>query len=172
MKKEDAIDLLEKHITKLDQIEVDEVWVTQTASLVNDFLGENSDEYRHIKSYKPKWTVIDYDSNAQLKKQNKSECIRFVQGCIEAINIKGVYRKPKDNFLLRLNNWQAAAISATVLLAVLTAAVIGGIDWGKRISDTQNIELRQEIKALNQKTDDLQKQKAALEQQIKKLQNP
>lgn len=173
MKKEDAIKRLQSHIDLLKTIKVDDVWVGQARSMVKDYLGEDSSEYDFIKKYKLGYSIT-FDSSWEqyFIKKNKEDCTRFLQGCIEKISINGLHKSPKVNFLQRLNNGQAIGLIVTISIFLLGGAILGGKEWGQRNSDVQNIELRQEIKELNQKTDDLLKQKAALEQQIKKLQNP
>lgn len=166
MDKDEAIEHLRAHRKKLEKSDVDSVWITQTASLVRDFLGDEVDEYTWIKNRKPPSWSLDYETNRSIKLKAKNEAIRFVNGCIDTIERNGLYKKPTPNFFYRFNNWQAISFTVGTLIVLISAAFIGGREWEKNISDTQNIELRQEVTNLKQQNEALQKENADLEQRI------
>jgi len=144
-----AIELLTKQRNKLtDQsIYKDETWVFQTASYIKDFFGEHSPEYSFIGQFT--FTVYGHTgmSNEMWRREldgKKRKAVKFIDDCIETIQYKGVYKPPKSNFLQNVSSnalWTIFSISVPGLLSV-------GFLFGQFITDTKNIELRQQVKQL------------------------
>jgi hypothetical protein len=162
MDKKQAKQLLQKQINKLDNKLPDSVWKNQAASLVKDVFGENSKEYEWIEKYQPVW-YYSADQEVSSKQKDKNRYVDFINTCIETLDVKEVFKNPKQNFLQRADN--ATLVSIVIFLA--GALFVGGIQWGKRISDVQNIELEQENSKLMQENEVLQGKIKVLEKGIK-----
>ncbi|HEY6977912.1 MAG TPA: hypothetical protein VH396_16550, partial [Chitinophagaceae bacterium] len=72
----------------------------------------------------------------------KRKLSNYIDDFIETINSIGLPKKP--NFLYRLTNLWLTIILTLLIPSLITASTL----WGKYLSDTQNIELKQEVKSL------------------------
>jgi hypothetical protein len=143
MKKEAAINILNKQKDKLDDVNnlVNDTWRTQTVSYIKMLFGETSPEYSFIYHFQ---MYYDYDTKVDETKGRIPQLSKYIDNCIETINDKGLYREQKKNFLSRLpDTWPIPILSIAI-----PSLFIGGTLWGKKLSDTQNIELKMENKDL------------------------
>lgn len=134
MNKKQAISALEKQKEKLfdDGHYNDESWVFQTISLSEDIFGKDSAEYVFFSQVKFYISHQGYDSSEDILfrlRQNEKKVGKFIDNCIETINYKGVYRKPKTNFLQKFNDWQMlGAICSLVVVSFWIGVWVGGIN--------------------------------------------
>lgn len=147
MTKEKAIQILTRQRDKLDDPKVpnDDAWIFQTADYIRQFFGDNSQQFSYISQFKFGVWYKTSDSSDVIKArldQNLREVKQFLDNCIEAINDTGLYKPPTTNFLNKLSDtalW-------TIIPFVVTVTFSAGLLVGKYFSDTQNIELKQELK--------------------------
>ncbi|MBK7872948.1 MAG: hypothetical protein IPJ74_20915 [Saprospiraceae bacterium] len=144
-----AIAILKKQRNKLTDPKHynDENWVSQTASFIKDFFGDHSLEYGFIKQFKFYVRSSNWDSEEDIKRwlsEKPKQAIKFLDNCIETLEDKGLYKKPKINFLSRLGDTALWAIISLGLPGLITI----GFFFGNMYSDKQNIELRRENKSL------------------------
>ncbi len=148
MRKSRRIEILKQQIEKLndEKYEKDEKWTIQTLTYINRFFGENSPQSKYIKEFKFQG-YIEYPYTKEDQEKDKIKQIndakRFLHDCIEVINNDVAVLK-KHNFLERFGN--------NVVIPIITAAIPGlltvGYIFGVSTTDSKNIELRQENKAL------------------------
>ena len=149
MNNKKAIEILQNQKLKLDNPNIlkDETWVSQTASYIKDFFGENSTEYSFISNFNFKIPFNQYDSKTfplRIMTEKTLKCKKYLENCIETINDKGLYKKPKRNFL---NTISDTALWTTISIGIPGLLTIGGL-FGNMFSDNQNVELRTENKML------------------------
>jgi hypothetical protein len=132
-----------------------DAWISITKSLIKDYFGAESEQFKYIRGFDFSDLLFadKWDEENQIKK-NTIEVSQFLDGCIELLKTRPLYKEPKTNFLMRLDN----SSLVTLLLGVL--AIIGPIcfAWGKYSSDLQNIELKQQVKEHQATINKLQQQ--------------
>jgi hypothetical protein len=144
-----AIDILQKQKAKIDdpQHRNDDNWVFQTASYIKDFFGFESTEYSFIGQFHFYVQSTNWDSDEVVRyrlSEKPIEAKKFLDNCIETLQHKGLFKKPKQNFLNRLSDtalWTIISITVPGLITI-------GVFFGNMYSDKQNIELRQDNKLL------------------------
>lgn len=144
-----AIDILEKQKAKIEdhRHSNDENWVFQTASYIKDFFGEDSPEFSFISQFRFQVLASHLDSDEDVRRwlsQKRIQAKTFLENCIETLQHKGLFQKPKQNFLYDLSEtalWTLIPLIGTGLISV-------GFFFGNLYSDKQNIELRQYNKSL------------------------
>jgi hypothetical protein len=149
MNNKKAIQNLKSQIEKLDNPKIykDENWIFQTASYIKDFFGQDSAQYTFISNFNFKIPFNQYDSKTFASKQLNLKILKsrqYLENCIETINVKGLYKHPKTNFLNRISETALWSI-ITVLLPII---FFSGYYFGNLYSNTQNIELKIENKTL------------------------
>ena len=145
MKPEQAIKSLNAQKEKLStRTNVNTAWSTATRSLIKDYFGQDSEEYKFMSKFR--FSSVIYVDEAYEEKSIKESIVRvsqFLDSCIENIERKGIYKAPKSNFLSRVDN----AVILGGLTFLLTAVTYGGVQWGQHIADVQNYDLKQQVKA-------------------------
>lgn len=164
MDKDKAIKLIMAQLEKLNSHLSLDVWKNQTASYVKDIFGEQSEEYKWITDCKlPRY--FDREQKPSAEKTFRDKCLLFLVECINTINQKGIYQKPNTNFIQRLDNSTIIAIS--IFLA--GALFVGGVQWGIRTSDVQNIRLEERNELLVKENNALQEKITSLEKKVQEL---
>jgi hypothetical protein len=145
MKLSKAVEILlgQKAKLKTENLRQD-TWKTQTASYIEGFFGEKSNEYTFIERFEFYSKTFDsmsasYDTDYHIK-QNTRTASDFIDNCVDTLKTKGLYRAPKQNFIAQLSEtaiWAIVGLGIPGLLSV-------GFFFGNLFSDKQNIELRQE----------------------------
>jgi hypothetical protein len=145
MNKKLSKELLLKQIDKLGkpQFQTNEIWINKTSSLIKDFFGDNSEEYKFITRFQYKKELITAGAIGRLVITNTKEVTQFLNDCMDTLDHKGLYRELRTNFVMRLDNGTLVALIFG-LLAILGPTCFA---WGKYSSDLQNIELKQQVKA-------------------------
>jgi hypothetical protein len=132
MNKKTAITILNRQIDKLKILESPKDysydWLVQTTTYIDNFFGLDSNQSKRIK-------------DNPIGCSHTSNLIPFLNDCIETIMNIGLYKKPKINLLSSIPNW--------IIILILPALVTLGVLLGKYTSDIQNIELKREVKILN-----------------------
>ena len=151
MKVSKAIKILEFQKEKLETIESlnDRTWEIQTRSYLINFFSENSPEVNFLS--KDKFFVSQYNNygikSASEIKRDTNDQIKiakdFIDNCIKTLQDRNKLYKP-PNFLTRLTD---TAIWTTITIAVPGLLLVGSL-FGKYLSDTQNFELKQQVKTL------------------------
>jgi len=152
MNSKKAIKILQGQIEKLDSYDdpKDETWVFQTAEYIKGIFGENSSQYSYISNFHFGVYSISGESNEVIRNrllQKQKKVRNFMLGCIETINITGVAKVPKPNFIYRLSDtalW-------TLITFTITIVFSAGYLLGHYISDIKNIELRRELNQYKEK---------------------
>ena len=147
-----AIEILTGQQNKLAELPTFDngVWRTQTKSYIELFFSTDSAEFKYINEtdfYVGRGGA--YVTYTPLEIQNKTDYQKkiagdFLTNCIETLEHKGVYQPPKGNFLSRMSD----GLIVTILLFAIPGLLWVGNVWGKYLSDTQNIEMKIEIKNL------------------------
>lgn len=149
MKVRKAITILEKQKSKIEDTNHynDDNWVFQTAAYIKDFFGEKSPQFSFIKQFHFYVMSASWESEKGINQrlsEKPDDAKKFLDNCIETLQLKGIYKEPGKNFLYR--------ISDTALWAIIGLAIPGfisiGVFFGNMHADTQNIELRQKNELL------------------------
>lgn len=157
MDKKKAIEILQGQLQKLKETNSIDVWKNQTASFAKDIFGEESHEYEWITKFNVGW-YYSREARPQAVREAKARASEFLENCIETIRLKGVYKKPKQNFLQTMGN----ATLVPVILFAVGAVFSGGMLYGKYLAEVNNNDLRQEVR-------ELVEQKAAADQRVFEL---
>jgi len=130
MTKRKAEKYLRKQIDKLqDKTELfKDYWYTQTKSYIRDMLGDDSVEYQYFFKYfvRINGYYPDYQNDENRKKYLNDQVnaiSQFLNNCIETIQLKGLYKPPKYNFLQRYNDAQLLAGLFTIAIIVFWIGV-------------------------------------------------
>jgi hypothetical protein len=149
MNKRQAIKILEKQRDKLEDKSVykDDIWVYQSASYIKDFFGEESPEFHFLKRFT--FSAIGTSCTTDVEWRNelankKQKAYQFINSCIETLEHKSLYEKPKLNFLQR---WDNATLSS-ILIPIASVLFMAGYKSGERFTDTKNFRLEQEVGSL------------------------
>jgi len=132
-----AINLLktQKEIFESESYNNREVWFQKTASLIELFLGRESNEYFAFSNFKFGILTADPDNvdfSAVYKKKRK-EMLGLLDNCIDKLNIIGIYKPPQTNILSTYNNW--------ILLTIAVAIFIAGLSSGIWLSENKSFSL-------------------------------
>lgn len=151
-KLEAAIAVLQKQLADLDAITGSNYngysgWRSQTVSFYSDYFGVNSQEYGYLNAASANTLYLEGYAVDQERDRFIGTIKSKVKQDIDTLRIKGLPKQPeipKINFLYRIND----SVLVSIIIFVITALLGVGSLWGKYLSDTQNIELKQEVKFL------------------------
>lgn len=150
-----AIKILTEQIDKLNTISTfnNGVWRFQTISYIELFFSKESAEYRYINQtdFAVETAYSTPGDIAQLVSRHKESAKHFLINCIDTLRIKGIYKPEKINFLYRIKG----ATLLTVIIFTIPGLLGIGTLWGKYLSDTQNVELKIEVKDLKSEIEKL-----------------
>lgn len=159
MNKDTAINLLRSQKEEFLEVtnENFHAWKVHTMSLIRDFLGEPSIEYRAAKNLRMETVRLgsDFWHTEGSRTSHREDVIQFLDNCIKKIETSGLYKQPKKRFLQEANNANLIAVCIFVAGAIGSACFM----LGKYTSDVQNFELEQEIRL---KTDSIIELKSIL----------
>jgi|ERR1035437_9475584 hypothetical protein len=149
MNKRQAIKILNIQKDKLatEEFEFGSAWITASLSILSDIL-----EYHDVllKDFEDITSSLKYflsrsesEKRNELLKGYRMQFSNVLQSAIEKVRYTGLENSNK-NFLYKISDGMLTAF----IVAGFGAAIAIGTGYGKYLSDTQNIELRTEIKIL------------------------
>jgi hypothetical protein len=130
-----AISILASQKAKLTTLDENTCtpYQTQTTSYVIAIFGEESKEAEFMKNF----IFIIVGARIDWDKQIKTSSVGlsyFIDGCIETVKNKGVYKRPKPNWLTHADNKWLIGISITLSIGLIG----GGYAIGNVISNSKN----------------------------------
>lgn len=141
--------LINNQIDRLEENDIDDmIWLNKTRSIIINSFGENSSEASFINSFhfkkrgSPYWGEPEISAIPGAKAQVK----RFLTECLETIDS---HRSIKQ---VSVNQNILQKMSDTAVWSLISVALVGlpsmGYMAGNYVSDLKNVELRQELKNL------------------------
>ena len=150
MKIDNATAALQAQINKVGKQTIfhDNNWNIQTLSLLEEIFGDNSVEILNFKNakirlkYRGALTPDDHKFDDIECANSVSVAKKYLQDCIDTLQVKGVYQKPKSNWLSKMAAEHLIALLSFVLgliVALCSAAYFLGVQNEK----VRNTEVRQ-----------------------------
>jgi len=127
MTKREAIRLLteQKQIFESRTYSDREVWRQKTGSLIEQFLGKDSNEYYSFAKFE--FGVLSYGSDKATIKQEldrkHSTMVDLLNNYIDKLKTFGLYKKPQQNIVYHLDNWKLITIAVVLFVSGLTAGI-------------------------------------------------
>ena len=125
MKKAQAVDILSTQKSKLqvDGVLKNELWLSQTRSLLISIFGENSEELRRFsafRSYPPSVYLLRPDMDS-IVAGAIADITAFLNNCIETVQLRGVSVTLRPNFLARISDTWLTFILGLLLTTTFSA---------------------------------------------------
>lgn len=149
MNKQTAKELLQKQLEKLDKTyNHSDHWIIQTASTIERVFGRESNEYKRFYTFR--FAIHYYPNEGKSSRElryeaNISDVRLLLMNCIETVDLAIQDSENRKNFLSNVDPWQLIGYIFSCALVVFAA----GHYTGKYASDLQNVDLKQEVKALS-----------------------
>jgi hypothetical protein len=134
-----AVKVLEQQRTKFINSEDTYIVIWQTIDILAVYLGTESQSYLLIKSF----TFGKSSPDEQKQKEEKIRFIECLDNAIDTIKKIGVIQKER-NFINRISDKWLIPTVFFLLSGIFTASTL----LAKKLSDTENIELKNQIKTL------------------------
>jgi hypothetical protein len=118
-------------------------WKKYTYELIKKYLGEDSSFLNPLTGYYSLFHMGEFNIEENLRR-DKETARDLLLKCIRFIEANGIYEPPKKNFISQISDtalWTILGVGVVSLISV-------GSFFGNMSSDKQNIDLRQENKAL------------------------
>ncbi len=110
-KKKIVIEAFKKQKEKLNErasYEEDGAWSIYTKQIIKTSFGEKSEFYDvFVDRIEPRYHFrhdITQEQFEKFTKETKVKLEKFIDGCIEIVNINGVYQEEKPNFISKMSN--------------------------------------------------------------------
>jgi len=145
-KKNVAIQALNKQKEKLTDEEHynDWAWIAHTADIVKKYIGENSTLHTAITRFSFGVTSYGHVTNEEARAEfdaKERTAARYIDKCIEYIELNGIKREPKINFLQRLSD----KVVWSILIGIGTFGFfLGNLTKSIQI-DREKIKLEQQL---------------------------
>ena len=127
MNKKKAIKLLENQKNEFTEKSFDNIaaWKQKTASMIDDFLGSDSNEYYSFTKFLiGVWALnIESTNKDSLSYDNHMAMVGLLKNCQDKIKRSGLYKKPQSNVLSHFDNWKLITIAVVIFLAGLSAGI-------------------------------------------------
>lgn len=117
-KKKEAVAALlaQRDIIKANPVALNYPWATHTVSIVEFCFGPDSYESKHARTA----GISGYDI--------ESDWVEFLDNCVEAIRIKGLYKRDRVNFVYRIPNSWLGVVLPLVLSSVGYVGYMVGVN--------------------------------------------
>lgn len=154
MTKKKAIEILTTQKNKIDDQNYpnDENWVSQTASYIRSFFGENSNEFKLISTFKfyvTHFDPVEEEINVRYSPKMENNAKIFIDNCIETLTVKGIYKEPNVNFLYKMTDQGVIGLISLICIPVFSAGYFCGNYFAINKVDAQKIEMKKKIDSLN-----------------------
>ena len=148
MTKKKAIEIItiQKQKLTVDTLHSDYLWLTQTLTYIDSFLGKDSEEYKMLDSFSSVNYTTKYvgESIRPQQEETTQRANRLLDNVIDVISNIGIKQKAKDNFIKYIDN----AHLAWLIPLLITGLITIGYGWGTYTTGYKNFKLEQDNKNL------------------------
>lgn len=155
--KKKAIDALKKQKAKLDDKKYynDWDWIAQTTDIISKYIGKDSALYTAIIQFKFGVLTDGSLSNEQIRHGFDAKvrtAKRYVDNCIEYIELNGIKKETKVNLLQKLSD----KVVWSIFVGIATFGFFLGNFLKKVEIDKEKIKLEEQVKSLSKQVEDYQ----------------